>query len=153
ALRPEEAFFAVVGGGGVALSGLHIHDRRGEFLRRDDARIAVLAGPARPDEAVLRALVAFDLGVLECRPVRLLLAEAPDIFLHDVLEGNIDQFRRTLMPCNAHGSLLFQTAETLRRIYAFMAQRVNEAGRPPRPRSARGVTCVPPARAPRRESA
>src|SRR5262249_59440471 len=69
---------------------------------------AVLGGPARPDEGVLRALVALDLGVLECRPVRLLLAEAPDIFLHDVLEGNIDQFRRTLMPCNAHGSLLLK---------------------------------------------
>src|SRR5262249_57502473 len=69
---------------------------------------AVLGGPARPDEGVLRALVALDLGVLECRPVRLLLAEACDIFLHDVLEGNPDQFRRTLMPCNAHGSLLLK---------------------------------------------
>src|SRR5262249_6267631 len=74
--------------------------------RRDDSWIAVLAGTARADEAVLRAFVALDLGVFERRPIRLLLAEASDIFLHDVLDRNIDQFRRTRMPCNAHGSLL-----------------------------------------------
>src|SRR5262245_788624 len=73
----------------------------------------MLAGAAGADEAVLRALVAFDLGVLECGPVRLLVAEASDIFLHDVLERNIDQFRRAWMPCNAHGRLLFQTAQVL----------------------------------------
>src|SRR5262245_57200171 len=106
ALEHEETLFDLVGVGGIALSRLHIHDRQGEVLRRDDARIAVLAGTARADEAVLCALVALDLGVLERRPIRLLLAEASDIFLHDVLDRNIDQFRRTRMPCNAHGSLL-----------------------------------------------
>src|SRR6516164_4185597 len=111
ALEHEETLFDLVRVGGVALSRLHIHDRQGEVLRRDDGRIAVLAGTARADEAVLRALEAFDLGVLERCPVRLLLAEAPDIFLHDVLEGNIDQFRRALMPCNAHGSLLLKRRE------------------------------------------
>src|SRR5262245_40577039 len=106
ALEHEETLFDLVGVGGIALSRLHIHDRQGEVLRRDDGRIAVLAGTARADEAVLRALVALDLGVFERRPIRLLLAEASDIFLHDVLDRNIDQFRRTRMPCNAHGSLL-----------------------------------------------
>src|SRR5262244_2384457 len=106
ALEHEEALFDLVGVGGIALSRLHIHDRQGEVLRRDDARIAMLAGPARADEAVLRAFVALDLGVFERRPIRFLLAKAPDIFLHDVLDRNIDQFRRTRMPCNAHGSLL-----------------------------------------------
>ncbi len=68
----------------------------------------MLAGAAGADEAVLRALVAFDLGVLECCPIRLLLAEASDIFLHDVFDRNIDQFRRAWMACNAHGRLLFK---------------------------------------------
>src|SRR6516225_9663164 len=106
ALEHEETLFDLVGVGGITLSRLHIHDRQGEVLRRDDGRIAVLARTARADEAVLRALVALDLGVFERRPIRFLLAKAPDIFLHDVLDRNIDQFRRTRMSCNAHGSLL-----------------------------------------------
>src|SRR5262249_57437530 len=105
ALEHEETLLDLVGVGGIALSWLHIHDREGEVLRRDDSWIAVFAGTARADEAMLRAFVALDLGVLECRPIRLLLAEASDIFLHDVLDRNIDQFRRTRMSCNAHGSL------------------------------------------------
>jgi hypothetical protein len=91
---------------GVALPRLHIHDRQREVLRRDHGRIAVLAGAAGADEAVLRPLVALDLGVLECRPVRLLLAEAPDEFLHDVLDRDVDQLRRSRVACNAHGELL-----------------------------------------------
>src|SRR5262249_26661148 len=106
ALEHEKTLFDLVGVGGIALSRLHIHDRQGEVLRRDDSWIAVLAGTARAEEAVFRAFVALDLGVFERRPIRLLLAEASDIFLHDVLDRNIDQFRRTRMPCNAHGSLL-----------------------------------------------
>src|SRR5262249_20131597 len=70
------------------------------------AWITVLAGAARSDETVLCALITLDLGVLERCPVRLLLAEAPDVLLHDLLDRNIDQFRRTWMPCNAHGTLL-----------------------------------------------
>src|SRR5215813_11983367 len=102
-LEHEEAFLDLVGMRGIALSGLHIHDRQGEVLRRDDGRITVLAGAAGADEAVLRALVAFDLGVLECGPVGLLLAEAPDILLHDLLDRNADQFSRARMTCDAHG--------------------------------------------------
>src|SRR5262249_24778562 len=89
ALEHEETLFDLVGVGGIALSRLHIHDRQGEVLRRDHARIAVLAGTARADEAMLRALVALDLGVLERRPIRLLLAEASDIFLHHVPDWNM----------------------------------------------------------------
>src|SRR5262249_54973442 len=88
---------------GVALSGRHKHDREGEVLRRDDGGIAVLARAAGADKTMLRAFVPLDLGVLERRPVRLLLAEAADEFLHDLLDRDADQFRRTLMPCDAHG--------------------------------------------------
>src|SRR5262245_30343146 len=149
ALEHEETFFDLVGVGGVALSRLHIHDRQGEVLRRDDGRIAVLAGTARADEAVLRALVALDLGVLERRPIRPLLAEASDIFLHDVLDRNIDQFRRTRMSCNAHRSLLSNGTVGIESIPALRRQSMKPArahGEPDR-----GVTCVRPARAPRCE--
>src|SRR5262245_38010324 len=107
ALQHEEALLDLVGVRGVALARLHGHDRQGEVLRRNDGRVAVLAGAAGADEPVLRALVAFDLGVLERRPIRLLLAKAPDVFLHDFFDRNIDQFRRARMACNAHGLLLW----------------------------------------------
>src|SRR5262249_3319193 len=106
ALQHEEALLDLVGGRGVAVPRLDIHDRQGEVAGRDDARVAVLAGAASADEAVLRALVALDLGVLERRPVGLLLAEAPDILLHDLLDRHADELGRTRMTCNAHDSLL-----------------------------------------------
>jgi hypothetical protein len=40
------------------------------------------------DKAVLSALEAFDFGVLECGPIRLLLLEAADVFFHDVFDRN-----------------------------------------------------------------
>src|SRR5262249_21583651 len=80
-----------------------IHDRQREVAGRDHGRVAVLAGAARADEAVLRALVALDLGVLERRPVGLLLAEAPDIPIHDLLDRHPDQLGRARMTCDAHG--------------------------------------------------
>src|SRR5262249_9516615 len=52
---------------------------------------------------VLGALVALDLGVLERRPIRLLLFEAADVFLHDLFDRNADELSRARMPCNAHG--------------------------------------------------
>src|SRR5256885_26071 len=87
----------------VSLSRLDIHDGQREILGRDDRGVAVLAGAAGADETMLRALVAFDLGILECRPIRLLVAEASDIFLHDFINGNADEFRWPRMACNAHG--------------------------------------------------
>src|SRR5215831_2529940 len=131
ALEHEETLFDLVGVGGITLSRLHIHDRQGEVLRRDDGRIAVLAGTARADEAVLRALVALDLGVLERRPIRPLLAEASDIFLHDVLDRNIDQFRRTRMPCNAHRSLLSNGIVGIESIPALRRQSMKRLMRVP----------------------
>src|SRR5438552_9269306 len=91
---------------GVALARLDVHDRQREILGRNNGRIAVLAGAAGANEAVLRALVAFDLGILEGSPIGLLLADAADIFLHDVFDRNADEFRRTRVTCNAHGVLL-----------------------------------------------
>src|SRR6516162_3172736 len=146
ALEHEEALFHLVGVGGIALSRLHIHDRQGEVLRRDDARIAVLAGTARADEALLRALVAHDLGAFERRPIRLLLAEASDIFLHDVLDRNIDQFGRSRMPCNAHGSLLSNGIIGIESIPALRGQSMK---RPCACDPEGDFTCVPSVRAPR----
>src|SRR5262249_18988956 len=105
-LKHEEALFHLVRMRGISLSPLPVHDRQGEVFRRADGWSAVLAGAARSDETVLRALIALDLGVLERCPVRPLLAEAPDVLLHDLLDRNIDQFRRAWMTCNAHGTLL-----------------------------------------------
>src|SRR5262249_35853595 len=93
---------------GVAPPGSTIRTRLRAVLRRDHGRVGVLAGAAGPDEAVLRALVAFDLGVLKGLPVRLLLAETADEFPHDVFDRDTDQFRRPRMPCNAHDGLLWK---------------------------------------------
>src|ERR1700688_2160916 len=105
-LQHEEDLLDLMGVGRVALSGLHIHDGKRKVLDRNDRGIAVLAGTAGADEAMLGALVAFDLGILERRPIRLLLAEAADEFLHDVFDRHIQELRRTRVSCNAHGWLL-----------------------------------------------
>src|SRR5262249_32898744 len=102
-LQHEEALLDLVGVRRVALARLDIHDRQREVAGRDHARIAVLARAAGADEAVLGALVALDLGVLERRPVGLLLTEAPDIPIHDLLDRHPDQLGRARMTCDAHG--------------------------------------------------
>src|SRR5262249_57355429 len=79
ALEHEEAFLDLMGVGGVALPRRHVHDREREVLGRDHARIAMLAGAAGADEAMLRAPIALHLGVLVPCPLRRLLAEASDI--------------------------------------------------------------------------
>jgi hypothetical protein len=66
----------------------------------------VLAGAAGADKAVLGAFEALDLGVLERRPVGLLLFETADKPLHDFFDRRVDQFGRPRMPCDAHGVLL-----------------------------------------------
>ena len=48
--------------------------------------VAVLARAAGADEAMLRALEALELGVLERGPVRLPVAEARDILLCDLVQ-------------------------------------------------------------------
>ena len=102
ALQHEEALLDLVGVRGIALPRRHEHDREREILGRDHGRVVVLAGAAGADEAVLRALVAFDLGVLERRPVGALLAVAPDEFLHDLLDRHADEFRRARVSGDAH---------------------------------------------------
>src|SRR5262249_54419055 len=121
-LQHEEALLDLVRVRGVALPGLHVHDRQREVAGRDHRRVAVLARTAGADEAVLRALVTLDLGVLERRPVGLLLAEAPDVPLHDLLDRHTDQFGRARMTGNTHGSLLLSP-----RIYAPSGGAVNDA--------------------------
>src|SRR3979490_840200 len=126
ALQHEEAFLDLMGMGRIALARLDIHDREREIARRDDARVAVLAGAAGADEAMLGALEAFDLGALEGRPVRLLLAEAADEFLHDVLDRHADELGRPRMTCNAHEDLLCGLG-CRGRIYAFVDRAVNKS--------------------------
>src|SRR5262249_14428751 len=103
AVQHEEALLDLVRMGSVALSGLDIHDREREIAGRNHGRVAVLARAAGADEAMLGALVALDLGILERRPIGLLLFEAADIALHDVLDRNADEFGRARMAGNAHG--------------------------------------------------
>jgi len=71
----------------------------------------VLAGAAGADEAVLRAPIALDLGVLERGPVRLLLAEAARRISPMISStGNTFELGRTRMSCSAHGRLLLSAA-------------------------------------------
>src|SRR5204863_7551751 len=92
-LQHEEAFLDFVGVRGVALPRLDVHDREGKAPGRNNSRILVLAGAAGADEAMLGALVTLDLGILERGPVRLLVAEATDMFRHDVFDRDADEFR------------------------------------------------------------
>src|SRR6202034_2188254 len=55
---------------------------------------------------MLGALETFDLGILECCPIRLLFFEAADIALHDVFDRNALKLFRARMAGNAHGVLL-----------------------------------------------
>jgi hypothetical protein len=71
----------------------------------------VLARAARADEAVLGALVALDLGVLEGGPVADLVAEAADILLHDFCGGNAFEFLRARMPCGHGGAPVFRCVD------------------------------------------
>ena len=132
-LQHEEALLDLVGVRGIALPRLDIHDREREVLRRNDGRVGVLAGAAGADETMLRALVAFDLGVLERRPVRLLLAEPADEFLHDLFDRHADEFRRARMPCNAHVELLSLTRgnKPTESILALTNQSITRAPAPP----------------------
>src|SRR4051794_34437089 len=95
---------------GVALPWLYVHDRQREISRRDHARVAVLAGTASADEAMLSALVAFDLCVFKGSPIGLLFPEASDISFHDLFDRHAFQLLRPRMPCNAHDALLFANA-------------------------------------------
>ena len=66
----------------------------------------MLAGAAGADEAMLGALVALDLGVGERGPIGLLVAEAADIFLHDLFDRNALELLRARMAGDAHDVLL-----------------------------------------------
>src|SRR3954454_19665795 len=107
-LEYEEHLFHFMRMRGVPLSGLDVHDGKREAARRDRRRIAVLARAAGADEAVLRALIPLDLRVLECRPVRLAVAEARDIARRDFFQRKVRDFGRTRMTSDAHElSLLY----------------------------------------------
>src|SRR5882672_3157049 len=102
-LQYKEALLDFVGVGRVALARIDEHDRQSEISGRNDGRIAMLAGAAGADEAMLRALVALDLGILKRRPIRLAVAEPGHIAVHDLCDRDPDQFLWTGMPCGAHG--------------------------------------------------
>jgi len=62
----------------------------------------VLARAPGADETVLRAFEAFDLRVFERRPIGALLAEAPDITLHDLFERQALDVGVPFVPRNCH---------------------------------------------------
>src|SRR5215468_5133589 len=74
-LQHKEALLDFMGVGRVALARIDEHDRQGEISGRNDGRVAMLPGAAGPNEAMLRALVALDLGILKRRPIRLAVTE------------------------------------------------------------------------------
>ena len=65
----------------------------------------MLARAARADEAMLGALVALDLGVLERRPIGNAIQKARDVALGDVGDQYVLEFGRARMPGDdAHGT-------------------------------------------------
>src|SRR5262249_14253905 len=102
ALEDEEYLLDLMGVWRVALAGRHKHDRKGKIFRGNNRRIAVLAGAAGADKPVLRALITFDLGVLEGCPIGLAVAEAPDVFLHDLLDRHTDELGGAGVSCDGH---------------------------------------------------
>ena len=79
-MQHEETLFNFMGVRRVTLARVDIHDREREIARRDNGRIAMLAGTASANETMLRTFVALDLGILERRPVRFLVFKPADIF-------------------------------------------------------------------------
>ena len=102
ALQHEETFLDLVRVRGIALTWLDIHDRQREIPCWDDGGVAMLAGAAGADEAMLRAFVAVNLRVLEGGPVRRLVFESADVFFHDLFERNALKLFGARMPCDAH---------------------------------------------------
>src|SRR3546814_20272739 len=62
----------------------------------------MLARASGAAESVLRALVAFDLGVFESRPVRVAVSKARDVAVHDLIESGILKLGRPGMPRDTH---------------------------------------------------
>src|SRR5215471_5128730 len=101
-LQDEKDFLDLVRMRRIALPWRHVDNAERKAARRDDGRIVVLARPAGADEAMLRAPVALDLGVLEGLPISRLLAEAPDIALGDLFEREPGNFRRYFVTGSGH---------------------------------------------------
>src|SRR5690606_22239158 len=74
---------------------------------RNGVRIIVLARAAPADEAVLGALEAFDLGILEGGPVGRLVPEPPNVALGNFPDGHVFELGRTGMPGGSHDVSLF----------------------------------------------
>src|SRR5262245_17695785 len=108
ALEDEEDLLDLVGVRRVALAGRHEHDGKRKILGRNDGRIAVLSRTTGADKAVLRALVAFDLRVLQGGPIGPAVAEAPDKSLHDLLDRYTDELGGAGVPCDGHSHTPFQ---------------------------------------------
>src|SRR3546814_10298725 len=94
----SDLLFHLVRVGRIALARLDVHDRQGETPRRNELAAAMLARASGAGEAVLRALVAFDLGAFESRPVRLAVSKARDVAVHNLLEHGILKLGGPAMP-------------------------------------------------------
>jgi hypothetical protein len=86
ALEDKKNLLDFVGMRCIALARRDVDDAESEAAGRDSRRVVVFAGAAGADEAMLGAAVAFNLGILESRPIGLLVAKAPDIALGDLVE-------------------------------------------------------------------
>ena len=106
ALEHKEDLLDLVRVGSIALSGRHEHDREGEVFGWNGTDIAVFSRTAGADESMLGAFVAFNLGVLERRPVGFTVSKARSVAIHDLLQRYADQLLRKRMSSNAHGSCL-----------------------------------------------
>src|SRR5260370_21107808 len=68
-IEHEEYLLDLMGMRGVSLARRHVHDTQREAARRDHRGIVMLARAAAADEAVLGALVALLLRILEGVPI------------------------------------------------------------------------------------
>src|SRR5438045_7373134 len=78
-IEHEEYLLDLMGVRGVSLTGRHEHDAQREAARRDHRGIVMLARAAAADEAVLGALVALVLRILEGVPIGFAVAEPSDV--------------------------------------------------------------------------
>src|SRR3546814_11339614 len=98
----SDLLFHLVRVGRIALARPDVHDRQGETPRRNELAAAMLAPASGADEAVLPALVAFDIGVFESRPVRIAVSKARAVAAHDTIEPGHRTPLRPVRPTDTH---------------------------------------------------
>src|SRR5260370_421151 len=95
------------------MASRHNHDGQREVAGRNRRRIAVFSRPARADEAMLRALEAFDLGILERGPIGLAIRETRNVALNDGIDRHALEFLRARVSRRSHVNLLRKQRRTI----------------------------------------